>query len=391
MNILLITLEYPPFKGGIANYYENLIKYWPACAEASADKPELNNIFVLNNNDNKLLKRWLWPKWLPAVWHLYKEVKNKKINHILVGQILPLGTVAYIVSKITKTHYSVFLHGMDLSLAMKIPRKKRLALKILDKSENILCSNSYTASTVNDILGGLKNTEPNKKNVKIYTVNPGISSDLVSTISVETKSLLIKKYDLENKIILFSLGRLVKRKGFDTVIKAWPEILKSNPGLVYIIAGTGPHEKYLKELAKELNSSVIFLGSISDGEKWTWLSLCDIFITISRDIDGDYEGFGIVYLEANLAGKPVIAGNSGGVKDAVINNLNGILVDPENKKEITDAILSLSSDPVLREKLGGQGRERVIKEFRWEDKILKIFNIITNNKFNLKFKNQNVK
>jgi len=96
----------------------------------------------------------------------------------------------------------------------------------------------------------------------------------------------------------------------------------------------------------------------------------------SRNIDGDFEGFGIVYLEANLLGKPVIAGDSGGVKDAVINGYNGILVNPEDNKEIKNAILKLSKDEKFREKLGEQGKERVINEFSWEKRTEKIYQII---------------
>jgi len=110
----------------------------------------------------------------------------------------------------------------------------------------------------------------------------------------------------------------------------------------------------------------IFLGKITDEEKWAWMDLCDIFIMPSRNIDDDFEGFGIVYLEANLSGKPVIAGDTGGVRDAVQNGVSGLLVDPENVDEIANAIIKLSKDKELIKKLGEQGRERAIREFNWE-------------------------
>ena len=92
----------------------------------------------------------------------------------------------------------------------------------------------------------------------------------------------------------------------------------------------------------------------------------------SRQIKEDFEGFGIVYLEANLCSKPVIAGDSGGVRDAVKNGINGLLVNSENIEEITEAVIKLAKDKNLREKLGRQGKERVIKEFNWEKQTKKI-------------------
>jgi phosphatidylinositol alpha-1,6-mannosyltransferase len=93
----------------------------------------------------------------------------------------------------------------------------------------------------------------------------------------------------------------------------------------------------------------------------------------SRKIQGDVEGFGIVYLEANLAGKPVIAGDSGGVRDAVLDGVNGLMVNPESKGEILGAILKLAGDRKLRRELGARGRQRAIKEFDSKKQVAALF------------------
>lgn len=356
MNILLFTLEYPPFKGGVANYYENIKNHWP-----TDDK-----IFVLHNNEKQLIKSWLWPKWLPAFWQLYKNIKKNKIEHILVGHVLPLGTVVYFLAKILPIKYSVFLHGMDLAFSQKTPRKKQLTDKILSAAENIICVNSYVAEQVKAIMSA-------DRFDKIKIVNPGINAGI--KIDSELVAELKNRYNLNNRLVLFSLGRLVKRKGFDNVIKAMPEILRSVPNLFYVIAGDGPDKIYLKNCAQGIDN-IIFLSSISDEEKWAWLSLCDIFITVSRDIDGDYEGFGIVYLEAGLCGKPVIAGDSGGIKDAVQGAYSGIIVDPENLDRIAGAVIGLAQDAKLRIKLGEQGKTRAINDFSWPKQARKVFDIV---------------
>jgi phosphatidylinositol alpha-1,6-mannosyltransferase len=96
----------------------------------------------------------------------------------------------------------------------------------------------------------------------------------------------------------------------------------------------------------------------------------------SKNIDGDYEGFGIVYLEANLHNLPVIAGDSGGVSDAVSDNFSGLLVDPNDIKDISQTITKLAKDSDLRNKLGGQGRLRVINEFNWKNLAQKFYDIV---------------
>ena len=373
MKTLLFTLEYPPFKGGVANYYCNIVKYWI----------EPNDISVLHNNNNNLIKNYFWPKWLPAIWQLWHTIKKQKIEHVLVGHILPLGTVTYFVAKLTKIPYSVFLHGMDFTYALRNQRKKWLAKKILNNAKYIICGNSYTAGLVKKFVG-------DKQEDKVGVVNPGIfirkqkaESPLRLSEASRKQDLLIQKYNLQNKVVLFSIGRLVKRKGFDKAIEALPEVLKKAPNLVYVIAGIGPDEAYLKKksgnLEQNAREKIIFLGKISDEEKWAWLNLCDIFIMPARNIDGDFEGFGIVYLEANLCNKPVIAGDSGGVRDAVCDHENGILVDPENTDAIAEGILELALNQRLRQKLGEQGWRRAIEKFNWEKQVKKIYYLITRN------------
>lgn len=360
MKVLLFTLEYPPFFGGVANYYGNIVKYWPGNSE----------IFVLNNNGGKLVNNKLpFLKWLPSFYYLWKTVRANKIEHILVGHILPLGTVAYLFTKIFKPSYSVVLHGMDINYALKTERKKKLAKKILNNAKNVICANSYAAGMARRMV---------RDEAKIVVVNPGVEN------KAERDEKLIgeikERYDLDGKFVLLSIGRLVKRKGFDKVIESLPDIFNVVPNLRYFIAGSGPEEEYLKSKAGELFDSfkdrVVFLGKISEEEKWAWLETCDTFIMPARNIDGDIEGFGIVYLEANLCGKPVIAGDSGGVRDAVRHEGNGLLVKPENTSEISNAIFRLANNKKLRQKLGKNGQSTINIIYDWSIKAGEISNLL---------------
>lgn len=359
MKTLLVTKEYPPTKGGVANYYYNLAGHFPFH----------ETFLVMHNNNLELDSNKGFFSWRYAFGQIYRKIKRANIDEVLVGHILPLGTVVFILSFLLNFNYSIFLHGLDLSLALKKGRKRFLAILILKRAKKIIAANSFVAkSLVKEvpILSG-----------KIVVINPGLPKNH-PFVSEKEKEEMIKKYNLKNKNILFTLGRLVKRKGVDQTIKALNEMSDNDlSDLLYIVAGDGPEKNNLKELLPaRLRDKVIFLGEIKEEEKWCLLALCDIFIMPARNISGDYEGFGIVYLEANLFSKPVIAGRAGGVTDAVINNLNGLLVDPESVFEIKEAILKLKNNQNLRKVLGAQGKIRAEKEFNWEKLSHDLYNII---------------
>jgi len=359
MKTLLFTLEYPPFNGGVANYYGNLASHWPLG----------ENFLVLNNNHDELIKKRRFLAWWPAFLALKRKVAKNDIDYTLVGQILPLGLVAYLLSWLRPFRYAVFLHGLDFSWSLKTPRKKMATALILRRADKIIAANSYVAEQVKKLFPRLAN--------KVMIVNPGVFGAAPNMVASEIENLK-QKYNLVGKTALLSLGRLVKRKGVDRVIKALAEMTPEQVDkFIYLVAGSGPELKYLKSLVpRRLFNKIIFLGEITEAEKWLWLSACDIFIMPSRDIAGDFEGFGIVYLEANLCGKPVIAGNSGGVRDAVLDNVTGLIADSENVQDIKEKILELAADPLKQKTLGQAGKDRVVAEFSWEKQAARIAQVL---------------
>jgi len=374
MRTLLVTLEFPPFHGGIANYYGNLAKNWPAGGELA----------VLDNNQGELMSAGGRFPWFKAFGALAKRLQADQgsgidIDYVLVGQILPLGTVAWLLSYFRPFRYGVFLHGMDFNAAMKTRRKRFLAGLIMRRADKILCANTYVATLAGAFY-------PDGR-AKTQVVHPGVAGSGESALAESAAVPVVHssgipkqpaQYDLDGKEVLLSVGRLVKRKGVDMTITAIAQMTEAErQNLLYFIAGKGPDEEYLKALVPEsLQDKIIFLGGVSEADKWSWLERADIFVMPARDMDGDIEGFGIAYLEANLVGKPVIAGASGGVRDAVVDGENGLLVDPENVDSIKTAILRLASDAALRDQLGRQGRERAKKKFNWPSQARKISELI---------------
>ena len=353
--VLLITIDYPPAHGGVANYYFNLKKFWP-------DK---QNFFVLDNSENKLVdsSKKIF-SWCPAIYSLRQKIQSG-FDYIIIGQILPLGTVAFLLSFFLNFKYAVVLHGLDFSLATRHQRKKILAKMILKRADKIICANSFTAEQVKKFL--------NDNSGKIQTVNPGVDLE----ISQNANNDLRAYYKLYGKKIILSVGRFVKRKCFDLVIKSLPELLKKHQNVFFVLIGAGEEKIYYEKLVQEFDlQKYVLIKEADDYERNGWYRACDIFAMPARDIDGDYEGFGIVYLEAGLLGKAVLAGDCGGVSDAVIHGVTGLTVDGGDQKNIIATLEILLNDKKLRDKLGEQGMKRVHELFSWDKKVAEFAKII---------------
>jgi glycosyltransferase involved in cell wall biosynthesis len=165
---------------------------------------------------------------------------------------------------------------------------------------------------------------------------------------------------------LLSVGRLVPRKGIDTVLRALPMLPES---VTYRIVGDGPDEPRLRRLAQNLNlhARVQFLGNLSGAALAEEYQRCVLFVLPSRRTpDGELEGLGLVFFEAAAWGRPVLAGRSGGEVDAVVDGETGLLVDGESVEQVAAAIDTLLNDPERLRRLGDQGRKRVETTHNWQ-------------------------
>ena len=337
---LLLTLEFPPDIGGIANYYHQIVK-----SDCS--------IQVLHFKINK--RRLSWLKFLLPT---RREIKKHKINCLQIGQILPIGYLGLIFKLTRHKRYLVYVHGLDI-LSSKLSKWKKFWIKvILRQARSIITNSNYVKDRA------LKKYKIDNK--KLKTVYPKI--DLAAIGSVAEKLAPIERPS-GVKIIL-SVGRLVERKGFDKVIEALNKlkIMNYELGIMnweYWIVGDGPDRAILTSLVKkyDLTDRVKFLGAVPSSQIYQYFKVSDVFIMPCREINGDIEGFGIVFLEAAAFKKPVIAGRSGGAPEAVVDGVTGLLVDPMSFEEISQALIKLLTDEELALKLGQQGYERVRREF----------------------------
>ncbi|NMB48410.1 glycosyltransferase family 4 protein [Candidatus Kuenenbacteria bacterium] len=385
---LLVTLDFYPKIGGVANYYFNLCQNLPqdkivVLTEEQRDK----NTTTQEHNNNResafnfriireqLMARWCWPRWWPMIFKIGRISRKETIERLWAGDIWPTGLAIYLISIFWGRPYIISVHGRDLLLAKK-NKLKEFLVKIILKQAKTITVNSQSTGRIAEGFGiGQEQTK---------VIYPGVGKqEDKNTGRQEYKNKIIEKHNLVGKKILLSIGRLVERKGFDKVIEAMPKIGEKVEDLIYVIAGEGPDRERLEKITRrqeytrpqrlaasdggreKTRINVIFIGGVSENEKWAWLDLCDIFIMPARETKDDIEGFGIVYLEAAMAGKPVIAGKSGGASEAVIDGETGILVDPENHEEIAGAIIKLFNNKELARKMGDNGKRRVEGEFDW--------------------------
>lgn len=170
--------------------------------------------------------------------------------------------------------------------------------------------------------------------------------------------------------MILTVSRLNERyKGHDMVIRALPLVRAKCDGVRYVIAGDGRLRPYLTQLAAAVGVEDIvhFTGEVPDNVVTDLMDSCDLMVQMSRESsDGGAEGFGIVCLEAGAAGKPIVAGRSGGLSDAVVHGVTGLLVDPNDLGEIADGILTILLDPDMGARFGREGQARVAQGFTWD-------------------------
>jgi phosphatidylinositol alpha-1,6-mannosyltransferase len=170
----------------------------------------------------------------------------------------------------------------------------------------------------------------------------------------------------ERARIILTVGRwdpAERYKGADTLLSALPRVLQTVPDAVLVLVGDGEDRPRLEHLAREsgVADRTRFLSGLTQEELFACYAHCDVFALPSRG-----EGFGLVFLEAMAHGKPVIGGAHGGTPDVVEDGVTGVLVPHGDAALLSGALESLLADPARASEMGARGRERVRREFTFE-------------------------
>lgn len=347
--LLLLTLDYPPKRGGVARYLSEMAEYFGE---------EMTVI------DDGLLFKFFWPKWLRAFWPLIKHAWRTDV--VVTSHILPLGLVCLIWKRLTKKPYVVILHGMDFALARRNEWKQNLTRTILREAHVVVAN---TENLAREVLGFVRPRE-------IDVIYPCLSAELVEHARGFERDASVGAHDEQKPIRLLTVARLVPRKGHLEVLEAL-SLLRHEHRIGpfrYVIVGSGPSAVTIENRTDELKLTdvVEFIRGADDEELIRQYEQADVFVMPTEHMGKDIEGFGTVYIEAAAFGLPSIATDVPGVNEAVLDRQTGLLVPSSAVHELADAIELLAGDPALRYKLGNAGRERALAEFVADQQFVKL-------------------
>ena len=323
-NILLITTDFPPQKGGIASWayaeYKILQKsHNPVIIDKSklGYKQQKNVIYFKNNKE---------------LIHKAKKICNKhKIKEVIFFH-WEIARLLYLWLKIKKIPYIIILHGWEFLQPRSIYTQfiKKL---ILDFSNEVRVASPYLKNKV------LKYKIPEDK-IKIVPIP--INRLKFKQYSKDKRIMLKNKYGFTNKKIIISVGRLVERKNFFTVLESIKFLIKNNHDILYIIVGNGPiRNKLEKYIAyNQLENNTLLMGEVSEKKLIELYNISDLFVLTPVEIkkQGNIEGFGIVYHEAHYCGLPVIGSDTGGVKYALSLISNSYIIKERDCKNLARLI-----------------------------------------------------
>ena len=362
---MFVTNDFGPRAGGIETFIIGLIQRRPFGSTivytSFQEDSELYDADWLANYGVRVIRdrsKILLPTPRVAV-NLRSIIKREGITTAAFGAAAPLGLLSASMKRAGVTRTVALTHGHEVWWAKVFPFN--LLLRRIGSTVDAL---TYLGDFTRAAISKSVSTKAQRSMVKIA---PGIDVDHFTPTDA---SALRESLGLTQKKVIVSVGRLVHRKGQDFLIKSMPHILKSVPEAHLLLIGQGPYREHLEKLVRKnkLESSVTFIGRIQYKDLPMHLCAGDIFAMPSRSrlMGLEVEGLGIVYLEASSCGLPVLAGNSGGAPDAVVQDKTGLVVDGTNELEIAAAAIELLNNSTTSQLMGITGRQWIIDNWRWE-------------------------
>jgi phosphatidylinositol alpha-1,6-mannosyltransferase len=366
-DILVVSRVFPPGAGGIEEYVLNRCLQDPGrvvvltAAYPQAAAPDLP--FPVY--------RWPVPAWLARL-PLAGALKQLLYLGLSFGMALALYRryrfrsiewahgydfpVLLWLSYLLPVRCLLYLHGNDLLCPACNPLLRGLFRRTLARVETVVCNSRYTERTLAQHFPGIARTR---------VIEPGVRPGKFGDGPVDGPAVRLRWGIPSNAIVVLSVGRLVRRKGFERVIAQLNALSTAGVDAYYLICGRGPLLAELRAQAAALGVAerVVFAGYVGDADLASYYAAADLFAlpTYYAAESRSIEGFGIVYLEAAYFGVPVLASRIGGVEDAVIDGETGILVDPDDDEALGCALVALCTDAELRRRLGENGRRRATR------------------------------
>ncbi|WP_028477439.1 glycosyltransferase family 4 protein [Nocardia sp. CNY236] len=360
---LLVTNDFPPRPGGIQSYLhalasrlppDDLVVYAPRWRGDSHLTFDAEQKFQVVRHPTTLM--------LPTPLVLRRAarlLRSEKCDTVWFGASAPLGLMANALRRAGAERILASTHGHEVGWSM-VPGARRTLRIIGEHTDVVTYVSRYTRRRVASAFG---------PNAALEYLPSGVDTDRFRP-DPAARAELRARYGLGDRPTILCLSRLVPRKGQDALILAMREIRRQVDGAVLVIAGGGPAEEMLRSLAMAagVGDDVVFTGRVRSDELAAHHTLADVFAMPCRTRGAglDVEGLGIVYLEASASGVPVVAGNSGGAPETVIEGETGRVVDGRSTPQIADVLVQMLSDRDAAVRMGAAGRAFVEQQWRWD-------------------------
>ncbi|GHA99330.1 glycosyl transferase family 1 [Streptomyces tendae] len=366
---LIVTNDFPPRPGGIQAFLHNMalrldperLVVYASTWKRSREGIEATAAFDAEQPFTVVRDRTTMLLPTPgATRRAVGLLREHGCTSVWFGAAAPLGLMAPALRRAGAERLVATTHGHEAGWA-QLPAARQLLRRIGESTDTITYLGEYTRSRI----AGALTPEAAARMVQLP---PGVDEKTFHPASGGDE--VRARLGLTERPVVVCISRLVPRKGQDTLIRAMPRILAAEPDAVLLIVGGGPYERDLRRLAEETGvaASVHFTGAVPWSELPAHYGAGDVFAMPCRTRRGglDVEGLGIVYLEASATGLPVVAGDSGGAPDAVLDGETGWVVRGEDPNESADRITTLLADPQLRGRMGERGRTWVEEKWRWD-------------------------
>ncbi|MFX1466666.1 MAG: glycosyltransferase family 4 protein [Promethearchaeota archaeon] len=392
MRIIQVCSYFPstkwmPYYGGIESYIQNLSKFLVKNGHnvtVITSKIPRNSPRLEHKEGIKIV-RLTTPaivSGFPLIPHLFFKLgatsKNADIIHAHINSPSIIEIAAF-VSKISNRPLVVTYHAdpiiQDLNTEASRYVKPILGT-YLNKSMDLILKRAHKIIVTTPLYMEKSNFLQNYLH-KVVVIPNSIDIDFFREQNPQVIQDLKREYNLKNNRIILFVGRLVKYKGIEYLLKAMKTIIPAFKNICLLIVGDGPLRNKLEYLSNKMNlkSNIVFTGNVSNRILRNIYRIADLFVLPSIS---NSEGFGIVLIEAMAHAKPVVASNVGGIPHIVKNGFNGLLVAPRNYIELGNKIIDLLSDDIYSQKLGQRGQEYITKNYSWQQTVRQIIEIYRN-------------
>ena len=295
-----------------------------------------------------------------ALWALQRLTKRIKFDVMHAHWVVPNGPVVAIIARLRRLPMIISMHGSDVFVAEHSKPVAAVARWCFGRASAITApSDDLLQRAI--ALGA----PPSRCHLVPYGVDPGQFTRIEGAGPLLKRELGLPA----DSLVIFAVGRMVYKKGFEYLIRATPAILREHPNAKVVIAGGGDLQPRLQSLVNQLGveKSVIMPGWVQRDRMPIFFSGCDLFVLPSVvDQQGNVDGLPNTLLEAMASARPIVATNVAGIPLAVKDGDNGLLVPEKQPGELAAAINLLLHAPELRAQYGEAARRRVESELNWE-------------------------